>query len=270
MTRNNTANSEDSLPDDDALDAFSSVLPPPKKRPDRKPDKPALADPVPPAAGSSPEPDEQPVKDVPVAIPTQAESAPAEPEPAPTPQPEAETPAPELAAEVEVHTRSAPAVTAQVPLAELPIRREDIGAQRSTQCTVNVSAEVRLRFSAYQLAKKLANGAEPTNAVVVRRAVLHARKNDLFARMREAIRHRQTPLDDEDDDPEGLFGDVPGRRAERGRVREVAQLPFRPSYEELQVIDALARAYDFANRSEFLDAALDEFLPPLQDKRRRS
>lgn len=266
MTKSSTAN-EDSLPDDDALDAFSNVLPPPKKRPDRKPDKPAPADPAPPTADSGPEPDEQPVKDAPVAIPTQAEP---DPEPEPTPQPEAEAPAPEPAAEVEVRTRPAPTRAVPVPLAELPIRREDVGAQRSTQCTVNVSTDVRVRFSAYQLAKKLSVGAEPTNAVVVRRAVLHARRNDLFARMREAIRHRQTPLDDEDDDPEGLFGDVPGRRAERGRVREVAQLPFRPSYEELQVIDALARAYEFANRSEFLDAALDEFLPPLQDKRRRS
>lgn len=148
--------------------------------------------------------------------------------------------------------------TAQVP-----------GSNRSTQCTVNVSTSVRDRFAAYQTAKRMENGAEPTNAVVVRRAVLHARKHDLFARMQEYVRHRQAPAYEEDDDPDDLFGEAQGRRVERGRVLDSQQQTFRPTYKEVAVIDALAAAYGFANRSEFVDAALEVFLPPLPDKRRR-
>lgn len=141
---------------------------------------------------------------------------------------------------------------------------------RITQCTVNVSVNVRDRFAAYQLAKKLEKGSEPTNAVVVIRALKYVRRNDLFAQMLESIRHQNNPFDDEDDDPDGLFGDVQGRRVERGRSRDMAQQSFRPTYDELAIIDALVTGYGFTNRSEFLDAVLDVFLPPLPEKRRRS
>jgi len=260
---------EDSLPDDDALDAFSNLLPPPKKRAPKPPaaDTPAPATTVPGEEQAPPSVPEQAEAKTPAEAQPSAPAAPAE---APAPPDPAPAPDEPPAAEVAVRSAATPAPVQHRPIAELGIQRTAADGQRSTQCTVNVSVSVRDRFAAYQLQKKLERGGEPTNAVVVRRAVLHARRNDLFAKMLEAIRHRRTRFEDEDDDPEGLFGDVPSRRAERGRVREVAQQSFRPSYEELQVIDALVRAYGFENRSEFLDAALDEFLPPLPEKRRRT
>lgn len=202
----------------------------------------------------------------PTPIPDQATASPAKPD---AERPSSRPRRPRRPA-ADVAVRSDARQVAPSPVTDVVIRREGgPSEQRSTQCTVNVSASVRDRFSAYQLAKKLDRGSEPTNAVVIRRAVLNARKNDLFAQMLEYVRHSQVPHDDEDDDPEGLFGDVQGRRAERGRTKDTRQLPFRPSYEELAVIDALAAGYHFANRSEFLDAALDAFLPQLPDKRRR-
>jgi hypothetical protein len=247
-----TAAVNDSLPDDDALDA---LLPPPKKR------RPA-------PATRPPQPQDRPRPEQPAAGVTN----PAAPAPAPAARPApAAVPEPKAAsAPAPLPAQPAKATDTPAVPAPLDIQRPQVGDQRSTQCTVNVHAGVRARFAAYQLAKKVEAGAEPTNAVVVRRAVLHARKFNLFAQMLETVRHEQTPAEAEDDDPDGLFGDVVGRRAERGRVRQVAQLPFRPSYRELAVIDAMAAAYGFANRSEFLNAALDEFLPLLQDKRRRS
>jgi hypothetical protein len=241
VSENPTAPAEgDSLPDDDALDA---LLPPRKKK---------RAAPVPPADQAAP------ARTGPARVPDRAVAD--KPEPAPAPA----VPAPAQ--------RAAPVPWRQAPVqaGPLDIQHPEIDGQHSTQCTVNISAEVRARFSAYQTAKRLEVGAEPTNAVIVRRALLHARKNNLFGRMLEAVRHQASPVEAEDDDPEGLFGDVIGRRPERGRVRQAAQLPFRPSYQELAVIDTLARTYGFANRSVFLNAALDEFLPPLTDKRRRS
>lgn len=146
--------------------------------------------------------------------------------------------------------------------ATVQIRNLGEAGQRATQCTIMVSASVRDRFAHYQLTKKM-EGREPTNAVVVRRAVLHARKNDLFAQLLEKVRHRQQPVEDEDHDPDGLFGEVPGRRAERGRIKDSVQQSFRPSYQELEVVDAITTAYGFPSRSDFLDAALDAFLPSL-------
>ncbi|NUP35751.1 MAG: hypothetical protein HOY76_01690 [Streptomyces sp.] len=133
-----------------------------------------------------------------------------------------------------------------------------------------VSGSVRERFAHYQLTKKMQTGKEPTNAVVVRRAVLNARKNDLFAQLLEQVRHRQQPVEEEDHDPDGLFGEVPGRRAERGRMKDSVQQSFRPSYQELEVIDAMTTAYGFPSRSDFLDAALDAFLPPLPAGKNRA
>ncbi|MFI6658149.1 hypothetical protein ACIBL8_21800 [Streptomyces sp. NPDC050523] len=132
-----------------------------------------------------------------------------------------------------------------------------------TQCTIMVQPQVRRRFGLYQTAQKVETGVEPTNAVVVKRAFLHAHRNDLWAQLREAVRHRQHPVSDEDDDPEGLFGEVPARRVDRGGVKHGVQQSFRPSPQELAVYDTYAAAYSFDNRSDFLDAVLDAFLPPL-------
>ncbi|EPH41478.1 hypothetical protein ABT390_34285 [Streptomyces aurantiacus] len=130
-----------------------------------------------------------------------------------------------------------------------------------------VEDQVRQRFGHYQDIVKAQTGREPTNAVVVRRAFLHARKNDLWAELLERVRHRQQPVSEEDDDPDGLFGDVPARRVERGAIKNGRQLPFRPSLQELEIYDAHREAYGFANRSDFLDAVLDAFLPPLPARR---
>lgn len=132
-----------------------------------------------------------------------------------------------------------------------------------TQCTIMVQPHVRERFGRYQTAQKVETGVEPTNAVVVKRAFLHAHRNDLWAQLREAVRHRQHPVSEEDDDPEGLFGEVPARRVDRGGVKHGVQQSFRPSPQELAVYDTYAAAYHFDNRSDFLDAVLDAFLPPL-------
>ncbi|MFD6416179.1 hypothetical protein [Streptomyces sp. NPDC060194] len=133
-----------------------------------------------------------------------------------------------------------------------------------------VSSQVRKRFAAYQLAQKLSTGHEPTNAVVVRRAVLHAKKHDLFATLLESVRHRQQPVQDADFDPDNIFGDVPARRTERGAVKDGRQQSFRPSKQELAVIDGFTTAYGFPNRSDFLNGALDAFLPALPEGRGRS
>ncbi|MFE4654933.1 hypothetical protein [Streptomyces sp. NPDC056707] len=141
--------------------------------------------------------------------------------------------------------------------------------QEAGQCTIMVSSDVRKRFAHYQLTQKMTTGHEPTNAVVVRRAVLHVKKHDLFDALREALRHRRQPVQEEDSDPDGLFGEVPARRTARGSVKDSRQQSFRPSSRELAVIDALASAYTFLNRSDFLNSALDAFLPPLPESARR-
>ncbi|MFJ2007989.1 hypothetical protein [Streptomyces chartreusis] len=139
-----------------------------------------------------------------------------------------------------------------------------------TQCTIMVQPQVRERFGRYQTAQKVEAGVEPTNAVVVKRAFLHAHRHHLWAQLREAVRHRQQPVSEEDHDPDGLFGEVPARRVDRGGVKHGVQQSFRPSPQELAVYDRYAAAYSFDNRSDFLDAVLDAFLPQLPASRRAS
>lgn len=213
------------------------------------------------------------------AAPAEQESAPAPPAArveAVSAAPEASVPeqreqaAPEAPrAEVAVRQESSPAPLAVVqPMPPVPAATGP-GEGRTTQCTINVSTAVRDRFAAFQLSKKLEAGSEPTNAVVVRWAVLHAHRNGLWAQMREYVRHQQTPTFLEDDDPDGLFGDVPAvRQTVRGRARDTVQQTLRPSLAELARYDQLAGQHGFGNRSEFLDAALDAFLPPLEKRRR--
>jgi hypothetical protein len=264
----------DGLPEDDALaNAFTR----PRRRrkaggsassePQSAGDV-ATAPPAEPAPAPAPEPEaepEQPTAPVAEAAPVAASS--------PIPAQAAPEPEPAAGREVVVHpvTPLPERADAPLPVGELlaaAAAQTGPSANTATQCTVNVSAGVRERFTAYQTTKRLETGAEPTNAIVVLRAVLHARKHDAFAAMREYLRHQQHPVTEDDDDPDGLFGDVEGRRAQRGRTKDSRQLPFRPSHRELAVIDILTRGYGFANRSEFLDAALNAFLPQV-DKRRR-
>lgn len=250
---------------DDPLAGFAAAALPPRR--ERRRERPPEPKPQPevagePAASSADTASTATTVEAP-AVSSEATAIPAQPT-----EPE---PAPAAAAEVAVRTAppNTPVVASPRPLAGVGPRASAAAAERSTQCTINVSAAVRDRFAAFQLAKKLERGAEPTNAVVVRWAVLHAHRNGLYAQMREYVRHRVTPVYDEDDDPDGLFGDVPGRRAERGRTRDTVQQSFRPSLAELDRYDALAAEQGFANRSEFLDAALDAFLPQMPNRQRR-
>jgi hypothetical protein len=155
----------------------------------------------------------------------------------------------------------------------VPVSRIEIGPTLAkegnlpTQCTIMVQPQVRERFGRYQMAQKVETGVEPTNAVVVKRAFLHAHRNNLWPQLREAVRHRQQPVSEEDHDPDGLFGEVPARRVDRGGVKHGVQQSFRPSQQELAVYDAYAAAYAFDNRSDFLDAVLDAFLPPVPGRR---
>jgi hypothetical protein len=214
----------------------------------------------------------------PTAAPAAAPQAPSPPAAAEPAEPEASVPeqreqaAPDAPARAEVAVRQVadpqPAAVFR-PLVPVAPPAAAAGDDRTTQCTINVSASVRDRFADFQLKKKLEVGNEPTNAVVVRWAVLHAHREGLWSQMREYVRHRQAPTFAEDDDPDGLFGDVPaGRQTVRGRARDTVQQTFRPSLAELARYDQLAAQYGFANRSEFLDAALEVYLPAL-DKRRR-
>jgi hypothetical protein len=59
------------------------------------------------------------------------------------------------------------------------------------------------------------------------------------------------------------FIDVPASREQRGRLKSRTQQSFRLSGRELVVYDAYGNAYTFDNRSDFLNAVLDAFLPPL-------
>ncbi|MFD8384279.1 hypothetical protein ACFV2X_38155 [Streptomyces sp. NPDC059679] len=266
------------LPEDDSLDAFSAMAnaatAPRRRRRAAATPEPEVEPPTPePAAASAAEiaPEQQPAADAKPET-EQRLDAPGEPEPRPEPEPQPEpartalvpqpSPNSERLPSPAIEQDLAPAPAADHQVTTVPIKNLGEAGQRATQCTIMVSTSVRDRFAHYQLTKKM-EGREPTNAIVVRRAVLHARKNDLFSQLLEKVRHRQQPVDDEDHDPDGIFGEVPGRRAERGRMKDSVQQSFRPSYQELEVIDTITAAYRFPSRSDFLDAALDAFLPPL-------
>ncbi|MFI0822277.1 hypothetical protein ACH4TX_42110 [Streptomyces sp. NPDC021098] len=261
------------LPEDDALDGFSvaaNAATAPRKRRRAPAPEASASESEAPAVDTAPQPGQvEPEQQSAPEPPTEVEPPPiveeSQPEPARTalvPQPTPSSGKLPASAAPAIERTPAPAPADRQPTT-VQIRNLGEPGQRATQCTIMVSSSVRDRFAHYQLTKKMQTGKEPTNAIVVRRAVLHARKNDLFAQLLEKVRHQQQPVEDEDHDPDGLFGEVPGRRAERGRMKDSVQQSFRPSYQELEVIDAITKAYGFPSRSDFLDAALDAFLPAL-------
>ncbi|MDQ8707527.1 hypothetical protein RCO28_34415 [Streptomyces sp. LHD-70] len=127
------------------------------------------------------------------------------------------------------------------------------------------------RFDHYQVLKRRASGTTPSNAVVVRRAFLHARREELFSKLLRQVQERQQPtMDEEDHDEDGLFDVVPARRPELGRTKHTRQQSFRPSRQELALYDSFCTWYGFPNRSDFLDAVLDAFLPQLPKGNGRS
>ncbi|MGA4844559.1 hypothetical protein [Streptomyces sp. G45] len=243
------------LPKDDALDAFGL---------DSGTALAAFAPRAPrPAAPESP---------APKTTATGGGEAPRPTSPVPPPAPEPST----LTAPPQTEARAAPPpVPAPTPPSAPAPRPVDVPTtyvtevgNDPTQCTIMVRRTVRERFRRYQATVNAETGSEPTNAVVVKRAFLHAHKHELWARLREAVRHRQHPVSEADDDPSGLFGEVPARRVDRGGVKHGVQQSFRPSPQELAVYDSYAHTHGFDNRSDFLDAVLDEFLPPLSPTRR--
>lgn len=186
--------------------------------------------------------------------------------------------APEVAQEEPVQAPVALVPPQAAPPAAAPTRTPveivipDLGptGKLTLQCAVNISVDVRNRFSAYQADRYASTGLEPTNAVVVRRAVLAANKANAFHDLREVALARLQIGESEDEDPDDLFGEVEGRRETRGRIKLTAQQPFRPSRQELAVIDAIWKGFGFPSRSDFLHAVLDWWLPPLPKKRRRA
>ncbi|MGV9836540.1 hypothetical protein ACWDUL_20460 [Nocardia niigatensis] len=144
----------------------------------------------------------------------------------------------------------------------------DIGAT-SKQTLVNVDEDIKGRFTAYCEAKKREGGGEPPAGLVVRRAYNKARKEDTWQRLLAEETMRSGLADDEDDDPDGLLGDVEGRRATRGSVRVKRGFAFRPSRQELALFDAIAAAVGFSDRGAFVNAILHDFLPSEVAKPRR-
>lgn len=231
-----------------------------------------------PTPAPAPEPEPAPVVVAEEPKPTVPSPAPAPEQPATPERPKQETPpaAPETpSTEVEVRAVTVPVTRTPVPpglqggTIEVQVPALGPTGARATQCTVMVSTAVRDRFAHYQLAKKMAGEKEPSNALVVRRAFLHAKRNNLFGKLLADVYHQQNQVDDEDYDEDGLLGDVVGRRTVRGRMKQTGQQSFRPSEQELATYDAYSQAYGFPSRSDFLDAVLDEFLPQLPASGRR-
>ncbi|MFF4902571.1 hypothetical protein [Streptomyces sp. NPDC001068] len=208
--------------------------------------------------------------------PAATPAAPSEPEPEPAAQrPQEDERAPK-GAEVEVRAVVVPTTRTSIPPGlqaggVIEVQVPDLGptGSRPTQCTVMLSQNVRDRFARYQLEKKIAGEKEPSNALVVRRAFLHARRNDLLGQILASVYHQAIEVDEEDYDEDGMLGDVIGRRTVRGRLRDNGQQSFRPSEQELATYDVYSRAYGFPNRSDFVEGILDHFLPQLPGPGRR-
>lgn len=122
------------------------------------------------------------------------------------------------------------------------------------QVTVMVSADVRDRFDEWRDLNKLKNTA------VAARALNAADAAGNYAAL--VMARRPQP------EPGARFGaPVPGRRMTTVRNRSV-QLSLYLLPAELDDLDGIVASVPDANRSELLDAVLDEFLPSMADIRR--
>ena len=125
------------------------------------------------------------------------------------------------------------------------------------QATINVAAGVAERFRAYQR-QQAAEAAAPSNAEVVFRALEACR-----GRYAEVVASRRPQAE-----PGRLFGaPVAGRRVS-SEARLSSQINYRPTYAEVAEIKRLAQQAEALSVSAFLDAVLDEFLPPLPGRPR--
>jgi hypothetical protein len=286
-TKPTDVNSE--LPDQEALAAFAtSALGTGRRRRRGQAVDDSTGTPSPAADDNAPkEQEKEEPRTAPVPQPERPRPEPASPAaavPTPTQAPEAETPGPPRTeqappsvpgGEVDVRPLAVPTTRTPIPPGlqggTIEVRIPALGpaGARATQCTVMVSSSVRDRFAHYQLAKKMAGDKEPSNALVVRRAFLYCKRQDLFGKLLTDVYQQHNAVEDEDYDEDGMLGEVIGRRAVRGRLKDSGQQSFRPSEQELVTYDAYSQAYGFPSRSDFLNAVLDEFLPQLPAGRRR-
>jgi len=123
-----------------------------------------------------------------------------------------------------------------------------------------VDVEVLERFKAYQLEQKIRTKSEPSNTVVVFRAInsaVAANKLDQLSKLDEVA----------DEDAGGFLSiQAPGRRTTRER-RRTDQLSWRPTFANLEQIDELWPTTGFKDRSHFVNGVLDDFLPEVKRKR---
>ncbi|MGW6203720.1 hypothetical protein ACWF9B_08750 [Streptomyces sp. NPDC055089] len=168
-----------------------------------------------------------------------------------TPVPAAPSPAPPQ-----------PRAAASVPSPETPddAAESDTGAykNRFTQVTSIVDVQVLERFKAYQLQQKIRTGEDPSNTVVVFRAINAAVK----AKQLEEL---NAPPEEETDDFLSIH--APGRRTSRER-RRTDQLSWRPTFGNLAMIDGLVQQFQYKDRSRLINVVLDAFLPELKRSKR--
>ncbi|MFF7183014.1 hypothetical protein [Streptomyces sp. NPDC008121] len=113
------------------------------------------------------------------------------------------------------------------------------------------------RFHAYQLDLKVRTGSEPSNTVVVFQAINAAVRANRLGELNEAP----------EEDPEDFLAiHAPGRRTSRER-RKTDQLSWRPTFGQLAKLDGVWPAY-FKDRSQFINAVLNDFLPEAKRPRR--
>ncbi|WP_225636773.1 hypothetical protein [Streptomyces solaniscabiei] len=121
-----------------------------------------------------------------------------------------------------------------------------------------MEVDVLERFKAYQLDQKVRTREEPSNTVVVFQAINAAVKSGKLGELNSQP---------EEDEGEFLSIHAPGRRTSRER-RRTDQLSWRPTFGNLDMIDGLWPEHNFKDRSQFINAVLDAYLPAA--KRRRS
>lgn len=115
-----------------------------------------------------------------------------------------------------------------------------------------VTADVRDRFDEWRDLRKLSNTAVAAMAL-----------NEADGRYADLVLARRPQAQ-----PGARFGvPVPGRRMSTQRTRSV-QLSLYLLPDELDDIDSIVAGVLDANRSELLDAVLDEFLPSMADIKR--
>ncbi|MER5372673.1 hypothetical protein [Streptomyces sp. NPDC002553] len=125
-----------------------------------------------------------------------------------------------------------------------------------------MDVEVLERFKEYQLDQKIRTKSEPSNTVVVFRAINSAVAGNKLEQL--------SKLDDVADEDAGGFLAIqaPGRRTSRER-RRTDQLSWRPTFANLTQIDDLWPTAGFKDRSHFVNGVLDGFLPELKRKRKK-